>query len=55
MTWLCGSGPGSVLEVAVNVLAGTAVSDDLTGARGSTHRVGSKLQFLTRWASPEGH
>lgn len=55
MTWPCGSGSGRVSEVAVYVLAGTAVSDDLTGARGSTHRVGSKLQFLNRWTSPRGH
>ena len=55
MTWPCGSGSGRVSEVVVQTAAGIAVSDDLTGARGSTHRVGSMLQFLTRWTFPRGH
>lgn len=60
MTWLGSSGLGEVAEVAVNLSAGAAVSDGLTGAAGSTSktastcRVGSRPQVLTIAASPQG-
>lgn len=45
-------------KAAVKLLARAALSQDLSGSRGSASKVvavGKRPQFLTRWASPWGY